>query len=103
MDGKSYLKQYGWKEGEALQSGGIKKPILVKHKNDKKGIGHQPNGGVDAWWERLFDGQLKALDVNNKDGDVSFKQEEYVATGVAVSDSPLYRMFVRGETLGGTV
>jgi nucleolar protein TMA23 len=102
MDSNKYLKSFGWKEGEALQKGGIKRPILVKHKNDKKGIGHQPNGGVDAWWERLFDGQLKAFDVKEDEKGLIFKQEKFVASGFAVSDSPLYRMFVRGETLGGT-
>jgi nucleolar protein TMA23 len=102
MDSNRYLKSFGWKEGEALQKGGIKRPILVKHKNDKKGIGHQPSGGVDAWWERLFDGQLKAFDVKEDETGLSFKQEKFVASGLTVSDSPLYRMFVRGETLGGT-
>lgn len=42
MDSKGYLKSYGWQEGEALQKGGLKKPILVKHKKDKKGLGCAP-------------------------------------------------------------
>jgi nucleolar protein TMA23 len=105
LDSSGYLKSYNWKEGEALQKGGIRKPILVKHKKDKKGIGHQVNGSADAWWERLFDGQLKGLDVTHGDGDsgVTFKQEKVVvASAVPVHESPLYRMFVRGETLKGT-
>jgi len=103
MDSKGYLEQYGWKQGEALKRGGIKKPILVKHKKDKKGIGHQPNGSADAWWERLFDGQLKGLDVTQDSANgISFKQDKVVASAVKKQDSPLYRMFVRGETLQGT-
>lgn len=103
MDSKGYLESYGWKHGEALKKGGIKKPILVKHKKDKKGIGHVANGSADAWWERLFDGQLKGLDVSNHTTNgVTFKQEKVIATAVRKEDSPLYRMFVRGETLQGT-
>lgn len=104
MDSKGYLESFGWRNGEALKKGGIKKPILVKHKKDKKGIGHQPNGSADAWWERLFDGQLKGLDVNqDSTNGISFKQEkEVIATGIRQQDSPLYKMFVRGETLQGT-
>lgn len=104
MNSRGYLESYGWTHGEALKKGGIKKPILVKHKKDKKGIGHQANGSADAWWERLFDGQLKGLDVNQDSANgISFKQEKtVVATGIRKQDSPLYRMFVRGETLQGT-
>ncbi|KAH3671797.1 hypothetical protein WICMUC_004555 [Wickerhamomyces mucosus] len=102
MDSSAYLKSYGWKEGEALRQGGIKKPILVKHKNNKKGIGHEVNNGGDAWWERLFDGQLKGLDVNVEGGDVTFKQDKVIASAIPKNESPLYKMFVKGETLQGT-
>lgn len=89
MDGKSYLKSYGWQEGEGLRKGSLKKPILVKHKRDKKGLGGAVghNDG-EAWWERLFDGQLKNLDVStdsNSDGEIVFKQNSVVASGVPKS------------------
>lgn len=64
MDAKGYLQSYGWKEGEALKHGGLKKPILVKHKQDTKGLGHGGND-ADMWWEKLFDGQLKSLEVSS--------------------------------------
>lgn len=106
MDSKEYLISYGWKEGEALQKGGLKKPILVKHKKDKKGLGSAPGqDDSEAWWERLFDGHLKNLDVTSDttNGGIKFKQNEVVASAVSKSSSPLYRWFVKGEGLRGTI
>ncbi|AJP40963.1 AIC_G0043090.mRNA.1.CDS.1 [Saccharomyces cerevisiae] len=106
MDSKEYLISYGWKEGEAFREGGLKRPILVKHKRDKKGLGNAPgrNDG-EAWWERLFDGHLKNLDVStdSNNGSIKFTQNEAVATAVSKSSSPLYRWFVKGEGLKGTI
>ena len=99
MNASIYLQSFGWKEGEALKKGGLKKPILVKHKKDTKGLGHDTNDS-DMWWEKLFDGQLKNLEVNNnnKNGGVSFEtNEEKVVDAFQKSISPLYKMFVKGE------
>lgn len=107
IDSKEYLKSYGWKEGKALKNGGLKKPILVKHKRDRRGLGTTPgNDDSEAWWERLFDGQLKSLDVSagNKAGDgIVFKQNKIVASSVSKQNSPLYQWFVKGEGLKGTI
>ncbi|KAI5967745.1 hypothetical protein CANMA_002925 [Candida margitis] len=105
MDAKVYLKSFGWTEGEALRKGGLKKPILVKHKKDTKGLGHDSNN-ADMWWEKLFDGQLKNLEVDNGSGanGVSFKHNnETVLKTLNKNMSPLYRMFVKGKGLEGTV
>ncbi|CAK7902218.1 protein Tma23p [[Candida] anglica] len=103
MDAKGYLQGYGWKEGEALQKGGLKKPILVKHKKDNKGLGGDGND-ADMWWEKLFDGQLKSLEVTSGKKGVSFDQnKDQIKSEVAKANSPLYRMFIRGEGLAGTV
>ncbi|CAI4050320.1 hypothetical protein SUVZ_13G3990 [Saccharomyces uvarum] len=104
MDSKEYLISYGWKEGEAFKEGGLKRPILVKHKRDKKGLGNAPGGNDgEAWWERLFDGHLKNLDVSTSNGGIKFTQNEVVASAVSKSSSPLYRWFVKGEGLKGTI
>lgn len=107
IDSKEYLKSFGWKEGEALKHGGLKKPILVKYKKDTKGLGNAPGGDdAEAWWERLFDGQLKNLDISTggKKGDgIVFKQNKVVASSVSKQSSPLYQMFVKGEGLQGTI
>ncbi|KAF8002483.1 hypothetical protein HF325_003448 [Metschnikowia pulcherrima] len=103
MNASSYLQSFGWQEGQALQKGGLKKPILVKHKKDNKGLGSEVND-ADMWWERLFDGQLKSLEVTSGSNGVSVKQnEKEVADHMRKANLPLYRMFVRGEGLAGTV
>ncbi|KAM9919373.1 hypothetical protein OXX59_007990, partial [Metschnikowia pulcherrima] len=103
MNASSYLQSFGWQEGQALQKGGLKKPILVKHKKDNKGLGSEVND-ADMWWERLFDGQLKSLEVTSGSNGVSVKQnEKEVADHMRKANSPLYRMFLRGEGLAGTV
>lgn len=103
MDSSAYLKSYGWKEGTALKNGGLRKPILVKHKKDTKGLGHNTNEH-EAWWERVFDGQLKSLDIaSSSAGEVSFKQGEVKVSAISQHASPLYRMFVRGGLLQGTL
>ncbi|ODV63591.1 uncharacterized protein ASCRUDRAFT_25703, partial [Ascoidea rubescens DSM 1968] len=109
MDSVAYLVSYGWKEGEPLKEGGLKKPILVAHKKDRKGLGHKKND-PDNWWERLFDGQLKSLELNvsadSKTGneEISFKQNEYQASSMEKSSNPLYtKWFVKGEGLKGTL
>lgn len=57
-----------------------------------------------AWWERLFDGHLKNLDVSASTGQgITFKQNEVVVGSVSKQSSPLYRRFVRGEGLKGTI
>ncbi|KAG7710554.1 hypothetical protein KL949_000907 [Ogataea haglerorum] len=102
MDPRGYLKSYGWIEGEALQRGGLKRPILVSHKKNVFGIGHTSNQ-AEAWWEKMFDGQLKSLDVTSKNGAVSFVQDEKSFKEFAKSQSPLYKMFVKGGVLQGTI
>lgn len=103
MDSQKYLESYGWTPGEALQKGGLKKPILVSHKFDLKGIGHGAKESV-SWWETIFDGQLKSLDVNNK-GEFSKDKEKQkqIEREEIKKNSPLYQMFVKGEVLMGTV
>ncbi|SCU83412.1 LAFA_0D03444g1_1 [Lachancea sp. 'fantastica'] len=105
MDSKNYLKAYGWKEGEGLKPGALKKPILVKHKNDKKGLGSAPGGDDgEMWWETLFDGHLKNLNVNDGgSGNIKFEQKDTQDGAVVKDKSPLYRWFVKGEVLKGTI
>ncbi|KAG7885634.1 hypothetical protein KL938_000666 [Ogataea parapolymorpha] len=102
MDPRGYLKSYGWIEGEALQQGGLKRPILVTHKKNAFGIGHTSNQ-AEAWWEKMFDGQLKSLDVTSNNGAVSFVQDAQSLKEFAKSQSPLYKMFVKGGLLQGTI
>lgn len=103
MNANLYLQSFGWKEGEALLNGGLKKPILVKHKKDTKGLGHGGND-ADMWWEKLFDSQLTNLAVDNSNGLVSFIQnKQNVLQDARRSQSSLYKLFVKGAGLEGTV
>ncbi|KAK6458882.1 uncharacterized protein RJT20DRAFT_123985 [Scheffersomyces xylosifermentans] len=103
MNASVYLKSYGWKEGEALQEGGLRKPILVKHKKDTKGLGHGTND-ADMWWEKLFDGQLKSMEVSSSSSGVTISRNEAkVEDHMRKETSALYRMFVKGVGLQGTV
>lgn len=102
MNSATYLMNYGWTEGEALRLGGLKKPILVKHKKDSKGLGHNADQ-QEAWWERVFDGQLKSLEVGGSSDGVSFVQKEVKVSGISKNVSPLYRMFRYGGILEGSL
>ena len=103
MDSQKYLESYGWVKGEPLQKGGLRKPILVTHKFDVKGVGHQAKDTI-AWWETVFDGQLRSLDVNKTGGFASDeKKKEDLEKEERKKNSPLYQMFVKGEVLRGTV
>lgn len=104
MNAADYLQSYGWRKGEALKHGGLKRPIQVKHKKDQKGLGHT-HDNQEAWWERVFDGQLKALDVSTDrdSSQVSFVQKEIKVRAVSRYSSPLYKNFVRGGLLEGTI
>ncbi len=112
MNSHGYLTSYGWIPGEALKHGGLKKPILVTHKKDKKGLGHEVINN-DVWWERVFDGQLKGLDISIDDEEdaknkgtesgITFKQSTVVPSAIKKNESPLYRRFVKGEGLQGTL
>lgn len=110
MDGAEYLKSFGWQHGQALKKGGIKKPILLRHKNNTKGLGHASEKVQEAWWERVFDGQLKGLDVTTvktDDGKVNigalFKKNDVAMSAISRQDSPLYKNFIFGGILQGTI
>ncbi|KAK9370537.1 protein TMA23 [Lipomyces kononenkoae] len=98
MNSTTYLTSYGWTPGSGFRKDSIAKPILVHHKKDTKGLG---NNALDheTWWERVFDGRLQELDVyNSKSGS-----EDEAQNVRGARDSPLYKMFVKGEGLRGSI
>lgn len=99
MDPKAYLISQGWREGEPLQRGGLKKPLLVKHRKDFKGLGFNPLAS-EGWWERVFDGHLKSLDATTKSGSVQFSQDQ---EKLRKATSELYARFLPGGVLDGTI
>lgn len=102
MDTTKYLESYGWVQGQPLQKGGLAKPILVSHKFDLKGIGHESKD-TTTWWETVFDGQLKTLNVDSQGISIDVEKQKTLEREEMKKKSPLYQMFVKGETLMGTV
>ena len=101
MDASAYLTRHGWTGGGlGYQQSGIKKPILASQKHGfKKGLGGKPLGGhSDQWWLGAFDAGLKNLG-SNKPAAIPAP----VLKGPAFFKSELYRNFVKGEGLSGTL
>lgn len=66
MDAIAYLKGQGWRgDGHSLDKRGlgIKKPLLITHKQDQLGLGKKKaaHNLSDQWWMRAFDDSLKTL------------------------------------------
>ncbi|KAK9372007.1 uncharacterized protein V1513DRAFT_453722 [Lipomyces chichibuensis] len=101
MNSTAYLTSYGWTPGSGFKKDSIAKPILVHHKKDTKGLGNKAHDH-ETWWERVFDGRLQSLDVYNSSKDCSEEEDQGVNVRGA-RDSPLYKMFVKGEGLRGSI
>ncbi|KAK9384073.1 uncharacterized protein V2V93DRAFT_356584 [Kockiozyma suomiensis] len=98
MNSTEYLTSYGWTPGTGFKKDSLARPILVHHKKDTKGLGNK-SLEHESWWERVFDGRLQELDVYSKK-----KEEEIAVASVrGARESPLYRMFVKGEGLEGSI
>ena len=66
MNAEAYLRKQGWQgSGHSLdQTGrGIKKPLLIAHKNDQLGLGKKKAAHTtdDQWWLRAFDQSLQSI------------------------------------------
>ncbi|KAK9360379.1 hypothetical protein V1504DRAFT_498287 [Lipomyces starkeyi] len=101
MNSTAYLTSYGWTPGSGFKNDSIARPILVHHKKDTKGLGNKAHDH-ETWWERVFDGRLQNLDVYNSSKDRS-EEEDQDANVRGARDSPLYKMFVKGEGLHGSI
>jgi nucleolar protein TMA23 len=66
MNAESYLRKQGWKgSGHSLDSTGrgIKKPLLIAHKQDQLGLGKKKAAWTtdDQWWMRAYDQSLQSI------------------------------------------
>jgi nucleolar protein TMA23 len=66
MNAESYLRKQGWKgSGHSLDSTGrgIKKPLLIAHKQDQLGLGKKKAAWTtdDQWWMRAYDQSLQNI------------------------------------------
>ena len=109
MDTKAYLIRQGWPgPGNPLNPTrspgsrgglGLTKPILVARKQNTLGIGKKTtHDNTNQWWLRNFEAALRAVGDN---GSATPTSEE--SNSVSQGKSELYRFFVKGEGLAGTI
>jgi nucleolar protein TMA23 len=104
MDAQAYLIRHGWSgPGNPLNPNqrpgphgglGLTKPILVARKQNNHGVGKKTTKDpTNQWWLRGFEDALKG-----------FGEEKTTDAGSNNAlTSELYRHFVRGECLAGTI
>lgn len=66
MNAEAYLRKQGWQgSGHSLDltGRGIKKPLLIAHKQDQLGLGKKKAAYTtdDQWWMRAFDESLQNI------------------------------------------
>ena len=71
MDAEALLRKQGWQgSGHSLDKTGrgIKKPLLIAHKQDTLGLGKRKAAHTtdDQWWMRAFDDSLKSIGTGEK-------------------------------------
>ncbi|KAG9200688.1 hypothetical protein G6514_006707 [Epicoccum nigrum] len=101
MNAEAYLRKQGWQgSGHSLdgEGRGIKKPLLIAHKQDQLGLGKKKAAYTtdDQWWMRAFDDSLKNIG-SGKESTLSQIQKKGINRG------GLYGFFVKGESIAGTL
>ncbi|KGY14858.1 hypothetical protein PABG_12249 [Paracoccidioides brasiliensis Pb03] len=109
MDARAYLFSQGWQgPGNPLNPTrrpgphgglGLTKPILVARKKNTHGLGKKTTHDyTNQWWLRGFEAALKGV------GDDGSATPSSDGSGFGASGtSELYRFFVKGEGLEGTI
>ncbi|PWY88659.1 hypothetical protein BO94DRAFT_534549 [Aspergillus sclerotioniger CBS 115572] len=108
MDAQAYLLRHGWSgPGNPLNPNrrpgthgglGLTRPILVARRQGNQGVGKKTTKDhTNQWWLRGFEDALKGVGEENKSGAGETKRAPNALT------SELYRFFVRGETVPGTL
>lgn len=106
MDAQAYLIKHGWSgpgnplnpnQRPGLHGGlGLTRPILVARKSNNHGVGKKTTKDAsNQWWLRGFEDALKGV------GDDSFEANSARQNNALTSE--LYRNFVRGSGLAGTL
>lgn len=128
MDAEGLLRKQGWKgSGHSLDNGGrgIKKPLLISHKQDQLGLGKKKAAHTadDQWWMRAFDESLQNFGTGQKVclfallerapgrkeiekwiSKLTFPQSTLAQIQEkGINRGGLYGFFVRGEGLTGTI
>ncbi|CAA9967033.1 zf-RING-2 domain containing protein [Pyrenophora teres f. maculata] len=101
MNAEAYLRKQGWQgSGHSLDhtGRGIKKPLLITHKNDQLGLGKKKAAHTtdDQWWLRAYDQSLQTIGTG-KDSTLDQVRTQGINRG------GLYGFFVKGEQIEGTI
>ncbi|KAF1926316.1 uncharacterized protein M421DRAFT_68219 [Didymella exigua CBS 183.55] len=101
MNAEAYLRKQGWQgSGHSLdgEGRGIRKPLLIAHKQDQLGLGKKKAAYTtdDQWWMRAFDDSLKNIG-SGQESTLSQIQKKGINRG------GLYGFFVKGESIAGTL
>ncbi|KAF2030576.1 hypothetical protein EK21DRAFT_20595, partial [Setomelanomma holmii] len=101
MNAESYLRKQGWKgSGHSLDSTGrgIKKPLLIAHKQDQLGLGKKKAAWTtdDQWWMRAYDQSLQSIGTGEESTLNQIRTK-------GVNRGGLYGFFVKGEAIAGTI
>ena len=103
MNASALLQAYGWRgTGHSLDATdrGIKKPLLISHKQDQLGLGRKKAAHTtdDQWWMRAYDQSLQSIGTG--------KGEESTLSQIrtkGINRGGLYGFFVKGEGMAGTI
>ncbi|EDN05760.1 hypothetical protein I7I51_06129 [Histoplasma capsulatum] len=109
MDTHAYLLSQGWSgPGNPLNPNrrpgphgglGLTKPILIAQKKNNHGLGRKTtHDHTNQWWLRGFEAALKCV---GDDGSATPQSDRSGSS--ASGSSELYRFFVKGESLEGTI
>ncbi|KAF1914454.1 hypothetical protein BDU57DRAFT_540381 [Ampelomyces quisqualis] len=101
MNAESYLRKQGWRgSGHSLDSAdrGIKKPLLIAHKQDQLGLGKKKAAWTtdDQWWMRAYDQSLQTIGTGHESTLHQIRTK-------GVNRGGLYGFFVQGEAIAGTI
>ncbi|KAL4973420.1 hypothetical protein BDW66DRAFT_142250 [Aspergillus desertorum] len=104
MDAYAYLIRHGWSgpgnplnpDRAGVRGGlGLTKPLLVARRSGNQGVGNKTTKDpTNQWWLRGFEDALKGIGTP--------KEDTIIGKGNALT-SELYRHFVRGEVVPGTL
>jgi nucleolar protein TMA23 len=101
MNAESYLRAQGWKgSGHSLDATGrgIKKPLLISHKQDQLGLGKKKAAYTtdDQWWMRAYDQSLQSIGTGQESTLDQIRTK-------GINRGGLYGFFVKGEAIAGTM
>ncbi|KAI8933536.1 hypothetical protein NX059_009274 [Plenodomus lindquistii] len=101
MNADAYLRKQGWRgSGHSLDSTdrGIKKPLLIAHKQDQLGLGKKKAAYTtdDQWWMRAYDQSLQSIGTGKESTLNQIRTQ-------GVNRGGLYGFFVKGEDIKGTI